>query len=65
MNETGHLFAWQEGYAAFSVSSSNLDAVINYVEHQPEHHASRDFAAEFRAFLHKHGIECDPANVSR
>ena len=23
MNETGHLFAWQDGYGAFSVSASN------------------------------------------
>ena len=65
MNETGHLFAWQGGYGAFSVSASNLDAVINYVEHQTEHHASRNFAAEFRAFLNKHGIEYDPTHVDR
>ena len=64
MNETGHLFAWQEGYGAFSVSASNLDAVIKYVEHQAAHHAHRDFAAEFRAFLEKNGIEYDPNYVS-
>lgn len=27
MGEQGHRFAWQEGYGAFSVSSSNLDQV--------------------------------------
>lgn len=63
MNETGHLFAWQDGYGAFSVSASNLSAVVKYVEHQAEHHAGRDFAAEFRAFLDKHGIDYDPAYV--
>ena len=64
MNETGHLFAWQEGYGAFSVSASNLDAVIKYVEHHAAHHARRDFAAEFRAFLEKNGMEYDPNYVS-
>ncbi len=64
MNESGHLFAWQEGYGAFSVSASNLGAVIKYVEHQAAHHTRRDFAAEFRAFLEKNGIEYDPNYVS-
>jgi REP element-mobilizing transposase RayT len=60
MNETGHLFAWQDGYGAFSVSASNLPAVVEYVEHQAAHHARRNFAEEFRSFLEKHGIEYDP-----
>jgi Transposase IS200 like len=31
-------FSWQEGYGAFSVSSSNLDVVKQYIERQGEHH---------------------------
>ncbi len=65
MNETGHLFAWQDDYGAFSVSASNLDAVINYVEHQAEHHGDRNFSAELRTFLDKHGIEYDSSYVGR
>src|SRR5689334_10358676 len=30
-------FSWQEGYGAFSVSASNKDAVVHYIEHQSEH----------------------------
>ena len=31
-------FAWQGGYADFSVSASNLDAVKNYIANQQHHH---------------------------
>ena len=63
MNENGHRFAWQEGYAAFSVSVSNLEQVAAYVRNQPEHHKHRTFEEEFLALLRKHGIEADPAQV--
>ena len=56
-------FAWQEGFAAFGVSASNVDAVREYIEHQEEHHTKRDFDEEFIALLKKHGIECDPKYV--
>jgi hypothetical protein len=35
-------FAWQDGYAAFSVSKSNLADVVAYVEAQREHHRGKD-----------------------
>lgn len=63
MNENGHLFAWQEGYAAFSVSVSSLAAVKEYIRQQPEHHKKRDFASEYVAFLRKHGIDFTPEHV--
>jgi REP element-mobilizing transposase RayT len=37
-SEDGYNFAWQQGYAAFSVSSSNIPAVIRYVRNQKAHH---------------------------
>jgi REP-associated tyrosine transposase len=36
-------FAWQSGYGVFSVSQSNVEAVRDYIEGQPEHHKKRDF----------------------
>ena len=33
-------FAWQEGYAAFSVSFDQLPALEHYIRNQAEHHAS-------------------------
>ena len=56
MNESGHLFAWQQGYGVFSVSSSNVNAVCDYIGSQAEHHRKRSFEEEFREFLRKHGI---------
>ncbi len=63
MNETGHLFAWQQGYGAFSVSASNLESVRSYIRKQKQHHAKRSFEEEFKAMLRKHGIEFTPERV--
>jgi REP element-mobilizing transposase RayT len=52
-------FYWQRGYGAFSVSPSQLDAVLEYVQGQEEHHRSRSFQEEYREFLHKHEVEFD------
>ena len=51
------LFAWQEGYGAFSVSPSNQDAVIEYIFGQVEHHKKLSFDEEFLAFLKRHGAD--------
>ena len=56
-------FAWQRGYAAFTVSASNADAVICYITGQEEHHRHISFDEEFIAFLRKHSIAFDPNHV--
>jgi hypothetical protein len=57
MNETtGKNFEWQEGYAAFTVSLSNLDSVKRYIRNQEQHHRKIDFAEEWKLLLKKHGI---------
>lgn len=56
-------FAWQEGYGAFSVSKSNIAAVIRYIQNQEKHHRKMTFEQEFVALLKKHGIEYDPKYV--
>jgi putative transposase len=52
-------FHWQAGYAAFSVSQSNVDAVRDYIHRQPEHHAKQSFQDEVREWLRKYEIEWD------
>jgi len=52
-------FAWQEGYASFSYSRSQIDLVIKYILNQPQHHAKRGFKEEFLDVLQKSGIEYD------
>jgi len=52
-------FDWQTGYAAFSVSHSNQEAVFKYIENQEEHHKKITFKQELLALLKKHGIKYD------
>ena len=50
-------FFWQRGYGAFSVSPSQLDAVLQYIETQREHHRTRTFQEEYRELLRRHGVD--------
>jgi len=50
-------FSWQEGYGAFSYSKSQLNNVIKYISHQPEHHKKKDFVTEYVDFLKAFGVE--------
>jgi putative transposase len=52
-------FFWQRGYGAFSVSPSQLDAVLQYVQTQKEHHRTCTFQEEYRELLRRDGIEFD------
>ncbi|CAN5896995.1 hypothetical protein BH11VER1_BH11VER1_30720 [soil metagenome] len=52
-------FRWQRGYATFSVGPNDLPMVINYIDHQEEHHRTMTFQEEYRAFLNKYGMEFD------
>jgi hypothetical protein len=46
-----------------SVSPSQLDALLEYVENQEEHHRRRTFQDEYREFLLKHGVDYDERYV--
>lgn len=63
MGERGREFSWQEGYGAFSVSSSNLNAVVRYIQNQEAHHRKIGFEEEFQAILKRHGVEYEPKYV--
>ncbi len=52
-------FSWQRGYAAVSVSPSQLETVLEYVKNQEEHHRGRTFQEEYRELLRRHGIPFD------
>jgi putative transposase len=52
-------FQWQEKYGAFSVSVSQVDRFIRYIEDQEEHHRKVGFQKEFRTLLEKHQIGYD------
>jgi putative transposase len=52
-------FAWQRGYAAFTVSQSQVPRVATYIERQKVHHARMSFRDEFVRLLKGHGISPD------
>jgi REP element-mobilizing transposase RayT len=56
-------FHWQGGYAAFSVSQSNVQEVMRYIENQEEHHKRVTFQDEYRSFLKAYGIDYDERYV--
>jgi len=52
-------FGWQDGYAAFSVSASNVESVKDYIAEQERHHAKMTFQEELITFLDRHGVPYD------
>jgi putative transposase len=56
-------FAWQSGYAAFSVGQEGLDRVASYVLHQEEHHRKVSFQDELRSLLAEHNVKWDETYI--
>ncbi len=52
-------FAWQGGYAGFSVSQSLHNKTVLYIQNQEEHHKKMTFQEELIMFLKEYGIEYD------
>ncbi len=50
-------FAWQTGYAAYSVSESVVDKVFRYIQNQKQHHGKKSFQQEYDEFLKLYGFE--------
>ena len=50
-------FGWQEGFGAFSIGVSGIEATISYIRNQEEHHCTRTFREEFIMMIRKHGLE--------
>ena len=49
-------FAWQIGYAVFSVSESQVEVVEEYIKNQVEHHRKRTYQEEVDLFLKNYGL---------
>ena len=56
-------FYWQDGYAAYSVDTTQLDKVVNYIQNQKQHHQKDSFQDECRALFKKYKIEYDERYV--
>jgi putative transposase len=56
-NFTREKFAWQIGYAAFSISIYKIVAVRTYIENQKEHHKKISYLEEIRKYLKIYGLD--------
>lgn len=50
-------FRWQIGYGAFSVSSSKVKIVSDYITNQKEHHKKISFLKEVEIFMDEHDVD--------
>jgi REP element-mobilizing transposase RayT len=50
-------FAWQGGYAGYSVSQSKVTTVEKYIGTQKEHHKTVSFRDEYIKFLKEYGVD--------
>jgi REP element-mobilizing transposase RayT len=67
LNETktqNRKFGWQDGYAAFTVSRSQVSRVAAYVRNQAEHHRTKSFRDELVSFLKRHDVAYDERYLS-
>lgn len=48
---------WQTGYAAFSVSKTNIAVIDTYIKNQKEHHRKMTFREEMQKYLAEIGGE--------
>ncbi len=52
-------FAWQKGFGVFTVSSSAIDDVSEYVLNQEAHHSKRSFQSEYLELLKRSNTPFD------
>ncbi len=58
-------FHWQDGYGAFTVGESQVEAVTEYIRNQKERHKTVSFEEELVAFAQRYGIAYDPQYLWR
>ena len=61
--DTDTKFHWQDGYGAFTVSPSQQEAVVAYIDSQREHHRKQSFQDEFLSLLKRHEVDYNPKYI--
>ena len=56
-------FEWQNGFGAFTVSQSGVNAVIRYIKNQEKHHQRTTFRQEYIEFLNAYQINYKPEYI--
>ncbi len=54
-NLTSKKFGWQDDYFAVSVSESQLETIVRYIQNQETHHSKKSFEEEVNEFMEKYG----------
>jgi putative transposase len=52
-------FGWQDGYGAFTVGRSQVEALQRYIAAQKERHKKQSFEEELVRLLNKYGVQYD------
>jgi len=58
-NRSLRKFGWQDGFAAFTVSQSQVPRVSGYIRNQKNRHKRSDFKSELLELLQKNCVEYD------
>ncbi len=56
-------FSWASGFAAFSISRSQLDSTLLYIQNQEQYHWKKTFEEEYRDFLNYHHLPFNEASL--
>jgi putative transposase len=56
-------FSWAAGFAAFSISRSQLDSTLLYIQNQEQYHWKKSFKEEYLEFLNFHHLPYNEANL--
>lgn len=56
-------FRWQQGYGAFSISPTHVDALSKYIAGQETHHRRESFQEELRRLCTRYGLVMDERYV--
>jgi REP element-mobilizing transposase RayT len=52
-------FGWQDGYGAFTIGRSQVEALQRYIAAQKERHKKQSFEEELVRLLNKYGVQYD------
>ncbi len=58
-------FSWQDGYGVFSVSHSQLEKLIGYIDRQAEHHKQFSFIDELKLMCDRYGVSFEDTHIMR
>ncbi len=56
-------FSWASGFAAFSISRSQLDSTLLYIQNQEQYHWKKTFEEEYKDFLIYHHLPFNEASL--